>query len=249
MLPYEEFLRAKFALAPQAGLPCTPEEVSPLLKPHQRMATAWAVSGGRRALFASWGLGKTLCQLEFCRLLHAREGGKYLIVCPLGVRAEFQHDSHMLGMDWQFIRRTEEMASGQNFYLTNYESIRDGKLDPALFIGVSLDEASVLRSFGSLTTQAFVRLFPTVRYRLTATATPAPNRYLEILRYAHFLGVMDQGQALTRFFQRDSTKAGNLTLYPSQEKSFFTWLSSWSLWLQSPADLCTCDCHKEGYHD
>ena len=48
---------------------------------------------------------------------------------------------------------------------------------------------------------------------------------------------MDTGQALTRFFKRDSTKANNLTLYPHKEQEFWLWVSSWALFLSSPADL------------
>lgn len=244
MLDYDAFLRAKFALAPQSGIPCDPAEVSPILKPHQRDSVVWAVQGGRRALFHAFGLGKTLQQLEICRLLHRHTPGKYLIICPLGVRQEFQRDARLLDMRWQFIRRPDEMPPGQDFYLTNYESVRDGKLDPALFTGVSLDEASVLRSYGSKTYQEFLTLFPTVRFRFVATATPAPNRFKELIHYAGFLGVMDTGEALTRFFQRDSTKANNLTLYPHQEQAFWLWLASWALFLQKPSDLGYSD---EGY--
>jgi hypothetical protein len=66
---YAEFLAAKVSIATASGLACDPSEVNPLLKPHQRDAVAWAVSGGRRALFESFGLGKSLQQLEICRLI------------------------------------------------------------------------------------------------------------------------------------------------------------------------------------
>ena len=98
--------------------------------------------------------------------------------------------------------------------------MRDGRLDPSLFNAVSLDEASVLRSFGSKTYQTFLTLFDQVPYRFVATATPSPNRYKELIHYAGFLGIMDTGQALTRFFQRDSTKANNLTIYHTRSVSF-----------------------------
>ena len=76
-----------------------------------------------------------------------------------------------------------------------------------------------------------------MKYKLVATATPSPNRYKELIHYAGYLEVMDTGQALTRFFQRDSTKANNLTLYPHKEEEFWLWVSSWALFLSSPADL------------
>jgi len=100
-----------------------------------------------------------------------------------------------------------------------------------------LDEASVLRGFGTKTYQEFLPLFAGVPYRFVATATPSPNRYKELIHYAGYLGVMDTGQALTRFFQRDSTKANNLTLYPHKEKEFWLWVSTWALFLTKPSDL------------
>ena len=102
---------------------------------------------------------------------------------------------------------------------------------------MSLDEAATLRSFGSKTYQEFMLKFKGVRYKLTNTATPSPNRYKELIHYAGFLEVMDTGQSLTRFFKRDSTKANNLTLYPGREKEFWIWCASWGLFLQKPSDL------------
>jgi hypothetical protein len=183
-------------------------------------------------------------QLEIMRLMHAKTGGRTLIICPLGIRQEFKRDSGMLDMELKFIRRPEDMEDGHAHYITNYESVRDGKLDPNLFVAVSLDEASVLRSFGSKTYQEFLPLFSSVPYRFVATATPSPNRYKELIHYAGFLGVMDTGQALTRFFQRDSTKANHLTLYPHKEGEFWLWLHSWAVFVQYPSDIGFSD---EGY--
>src|SRR5207248_10313153 len=143
----------------------------------------------------------------------------------------------------KFIRSTDEL-DGQQIYLTNYESVRDGKVDPNAFEAVSLDEASVLRSYGSKTFQTFLPLFDQVPFRFVATATPSPNRYKELIHYAGFLGVMDTGQALTRFFQRDSTQANNLTLYPHKVEEFHLWLNTWAVFLQKPSDLGYSD---DGY--
>lgn len=234
---YLAFLRQKIKLAQFAGFDIDESEINPILKPHQKRIVQWAVHGGNRAIFASFGLGKSVMQIEVARLVQQRAGGKVLIVCPLGVRQEFRRDGAMLGVHFEFIRRPEEMTDGQDFYLTNYESIRDGKLDPNLFTVVSLDEASVLRSYGSKTYQEFLPLFAGVKFKFVATATPSPNRYKELIHYAGFLGIMDTGQALTRFFQRDSTQANNLTLYPHKEREFWLWLNSWAIFLQKPSDL------------
>lgn len=238
-MEYMDFLESKVELAPESGIEVSPDEVNPLLKPHQRDAVLWALKGGRRALFESFGLGKTMQEIEFCRLTVKHEGGKALIVLPLGVKQEFTKDARKLGIPAPaYVRNMDEVhhAVG-NILITNYERVRDGDIDPTFFTATSLDEASVLRSFGSKTYQIFLDKFKGVRFKLVATATPSPNRYKELIHYAGYLEVMDTGQALTRFFQRDSTKANNLTLYPSMEAEFWLWVSSWSLFITKPSDV------------
>lgn len=235
MTAYQDFLASKAPTPAEFGHDVDPGDCHPILKDHQRAIVQWAVKGGRRAIFAAFGLGKSIMQLETLRL-SIKDDERALIICPLGVRAEFRHDAEMLGLETTFVRRTSEVDA-PGIYITNYESVRDGKLDVTLFTAVSLDEASVLRSYGSKTFTSFLDMFDAVPYRFVATATPSPNRYKELIHYGGFLGVMDTGQALTRFFQRDSTKANNLTLYPHKEDEFWLWLSSWAVFLQSPADL------------
>lgn len=239
-MDYIDFLKAKMDIAPDTGFAIRDDEINPVLKPHQRDAVKWAIKGGRRALFESFGLGKTLQELEFCRIITAREGGKALIVMPLGVKQEFTRDAvELLGMDApQYVRtQTEAKAAKGTILLTNYERIRDGDIEPAYFTVTSLDEASVLRSYGSKTYQTFLDKFKGVKYKLVATATPSPNRYKELIHYAGYLEIMDTGLALTKFFQRDSTKANNLTLYPHKEEEFWLWLSTWALFITKPSDL------------
>lgn len=235
MSGYMRFLEEKRTHAPESGFD-PGDAISPALFPHQRDIVRWCLKGGRRAIFAAFGLGKSVMQLEIMRIVRERTGGRCLVVCPLGVRQEFARDGALIGVEPTFVRSTEEVGDA-GIYLTNYESVRDGRLDPSLFEGVSLDEASILRSFGTKTYQTFLPLFEGVPYRFVATATPSPNRYKELIHYAGFLGVMDTGQALTRFFQRDSTKANNLTLYPHKEREFWLWLASWAVFVQRPSDL------------
>lgn len=256
---YRAFLEAKIRMAPAIGFEIDIADINPALKPHTRALVQWGVRGGRRAFFASFGLHKTATQIETCRILKskvAEEGGPALalIVAPLGVRAEFFKEaskrfSGPFAVRLKFIRSPDEIeqetcVSVPVIYITNYETVRDGRIDPNLFDIASLDEASVLRSFGSKTYQTFLTLFDKVRFRFVATATPSPNRYKELIHYAGFLGVMDTGQALTRFFQRDPSKAGNLTLYPHKRQEFYFWLNSWAVFLQKPSDLGFSD---DGY--
>lgn len=240
---YEEFVASKAEFAPKSGFD-PGEEISDVLFPFQRDIVRWACKGGRRAIFAAFGLGKSLMQLELMRLIGKREGGRQLIICPLGVRQEFRRDAKLLGLEPKFIRRSEEVTVSSGLFLTNYESVRDDRLDVSLFNATTLDEASVLRSYGSKTYQTFLDKFRDVPYRFVATATPSPNRHKELIHYAGYLDVMKTGDALTRFFQRDSTKANNLTLYPHREREFWLWLASWAVFVQRPSDLGYSD---EGY--
>ncbi len=246
---YIDFLRRKIRLAEFDGFEVDLQEINPALKPHTRAIVQWCVRGGNRAVFASFGLHKTATQIETMRIIGAHTGKPSLITTPLGVRQEFLREANIRFHDdyavkLRFIRTNAEIDDERTIYLTNYESIREGKLDPNLFGQTSLDEASVLRSYGSKTYQEFLPLFSQVPFKFVATATPSPNRYKELIHYAGYLGIMDTGQALTRFFQRDSTQANNLTLYPHKEEEFWLWVSSWALFIQKPSDLGFSD---EGY--
>lgn len=248
-MTYHEFLESKIELAQDSGFEVNSADINKALKPHQGDAVIWALKGGRRALFESFGLGKTIQEIEFCKQVIDHEGGRALIVLPLGVKQEFTQDAvNVLGYDAPvYCRSMEEVEScDSSIVLTNYERVRDGDIRPDYFVATSLDEASVLRSFGSKTYQTFLDKFKNVPYKLVATATPSPNKYKELIHYAGYLEVMDTGQALTRFFQRDSTKANNLTLYPNMEDEFWLWVSSWALFITKPSDV-NPEYSDEGY--
>lgn len=241
---YNAFLAEKVAYDRAYGFSVHDDDITETLLPHQRELVKWGVAGGRRAYFARFGLGKTALQIETLRLIieHPASpvcGGRALIVAPLGVRAEFIADGKRLfDREIRFIRRTSEVdPEWSGIYVTNYESVRDKKLDVNQFQAASLDEAAVLRSYGSKTYQEFLGLFADLPFRYVATATPSPNRHKELIHYAGFLGVMDTGQALNRFFKRDSSKAGNLQIHPHKVNEFRMWLASWSVWVQKPSDL------------
>ena len=246
---YNHFLRAKIKLAPRKGFDVPLEQINPGLKPHTRDIVRWALQGGQRAIFASFGLHKTSTNLEVMRQIGIHRPCLRLIVLPLGVRQEFTREvakrfTGDCAIDLKFIRSDDEIGDVGTVYMTNYESVREGKVDPRKFGAASLDEASILRSFGSKTYQEFLPLFDQVEFKFVFTATPSPNRFKELIHYAGFLGVMDTGQALTRFFQRDSEKAGNLTLYPHKETEFWLWVASWACFIRRPSDLGHSD---EGY--
>lgn len=247
-MTYEDFLRDKMELAEETGFRVSRDELHPCLKPHQKDSVEWALKGGRRAIFAKFGMGKTVMQIEFNRQVLIHEGGgRALFVVPLGVKQEFAHDAvELIGIEAPKYITSMEEAQADGMYITNYERVRDGNIDPKEFVSVTLDEAAVLRSFGSKTYQTFLQKFKGVKYKLCCTATPDPNKYKELIHYGGFLEIMDTGQALTRFFQRDSTKANNLTLYPHKEEEFWLWISSWALFIGKPSDV-NPEYSDEGY--
>jgi len=259
-IPYDQFLGNKALSVPQKGFDITEDQLHPSKKPHQGLIIPWAIKGACRAIFAAFGLGKTHMQLEIARLVHQHEifdkfrpgainqfegKTKFLITCPLGTKHEFKREAKRLGIQITYVRNREELqAAPTGIVLTNYERVRDGDIVADDLIGISLDEASVLRSRSSKTFLEFNREFKQVQYRYVCTATPSPNEYIELLNYADFLGIMDISQAKTRFFKRNSEKADQLTLYAHKEEEFWMWVFSWATFITKPSVLGFSD---EGY--
>lgn len=254
---YRAFLEAKIPAAAPAGFEVRPDEVNPALKDFVQVIVLWAAAGGRRGIFSRFGLHKTSAQIELARLARLKEEFRPLIVLPLGVRHEFMDEAEKrfqgdYAVRLRFIRDAAELLSDDEeqsgpplIYLTNYESVRAGKLQQQPFGFVSLDEAAVLRGFGGTQTfREFMNGWDAVPLRYVATATPSPNEYIELLAYSAFLGVMDVGQAKTRFFKRDSEQADRLTLHAHKEREFWLWVASWALFVQQPSDLGFSD---DGY--
>ena len=237
-MKYYDFIKSKVAVAEQSGFDVA--DLNPALFPHQADSVRWALKGGRRAIFAAFGNGKTNMGLELAHQCAIHTGKQSLIICPLGVKQEFEHDAReILGYKPpKYVKTQAEVeAAGDEILITNYERVRDGDIDVTYFGCTVLDEAAVLRSFGSKTYQVFLDKFRGVQYKFVLTATPDPNKYKELIHYAGYNEIMDTGQALTRFFQRDSTKANNLTIYPHKDREFWLWVSSWALFYTKPSDV------------
>jgi hypothetical protein len=251
--PYKKFLASKKKVAEKFGFSIPFDAITikdPL--PHQPIIVQWTLEQGRAMLGLQFGLTKTVIQCEVMKQIWMKEGDPFcnhrlLFVCPLGVKPFFVQDAlEHCGIVLQYCTNDAEMdAANTPFILTNYERVRDGNITiDERILAITLDEGSVLRHLGTQTTQKFIEDCKHVKYRFVATATPAPNEYLEIINYAEFLGVMDRGQALTRWFKRDSLKAGNLTIHPQHEREFWLWVRSWSLFLSKPSELGFSD---DGY--
>jgi DNA modification methylase len=251
MEQYLNFLTSKIKVAEKTGVDIDTTLLHQSTKPHQRDIIDWSLSLGRALIAADCGMGKSHMAIESFRMLHLLHGGKYLIVTELGAADTFIDDDPevgegaRLGVKLDYVTcQAEAFESECYIIVTNYERVRMGEFDFAAFAGVWLDEGNYIKNMASETTEALGKQLQKVKYKYIATATPSPNETLELVNYAHVLGVCDRGQILTRYFQRNSVKAGELTLHPQHSDDFWLWVSSWAVFITRPSDLGYDD---EGY--
>ncbi len=237
---YQAFLAKKAVKAPRRGMASAPAMPSHL-KPFQQASTAFALEVGTAGLFLDTGLGKTRCQLHYCDVARQQTNGRALILTPLAVARQIEREGLALGYQCRVIRDQSEVGEGIN--ICNYDRLE--KLDPASFGAVSLDEASILKSFTGKTTRALIESFKGIRFKMVATATPAPNDHMELGNYGEYLEIMAANEMLSRFFINDtSTASQQWRLKGHAERAFWDWMASWSRMAETPSDLGDSD---DGY--
>lgn len=218
-----------------------PSSLHPSLKPHQAHCVDFAVRAGCAALFLDTGLGKTLCALDWARLVTERTNKPVLMLAPLAVSHQHQREAERFNLDAKAIREPTEIK-GTRTYITNYERL--DKFDADQFGGVVLDESSILKSFTGKTTRALIETFKQTPYRLACTATPAPNDHMELGQHAEFLGAMASAEMLARWFIADQTQMGRYRLKRAGVRPFWDWVASWGRCIAKPSDIGLSD---EGY--
>lgn len=238
-LPYEQFLDTKRPAICAGGVEIAPTDLSPRLFPYQRDVVTWALRLGKAALFEERGLGKTIQQCEWARVVQQRTGGRVLIACPLAVAHQTIAEAReLLGMGITYVRTQAEVnAAPTPIVITNYDRLLDKHFDPSAFAGVVLDESSILKHYTSATRNYLTRAFAGTPYRLACTATPSPNDIVELGNHSEFLGVMSAGDMLTKFFIRDSNRASTFRLRGHAVKDFWAWVTDWAVCLSRPSDL------------
>jgi hypothetical protein len=119
--------------------------------------------------------------------------------------------------------------------IINYEMM--DHFDASQFIGVVLDESSILKGEDSKTRVAVIDKFSRTPYRLSCTATPSPNDYMEIGSQSEFLGVMRHQEMLAMFFTHDGGETSKWRLKGHGKTRFWEWLATWMAFIRNPADL------------
>lgn len=228
---YHAFLQRKAIIDPPAGI--EPPTLSSALFPFQRDIVAWALRRGRAAIFAGTGLGKSLMELAWADAVHRVTGQNILHLAPLAVSSQMVREAGKFGIQAKLVRSRQDIGAGIN--ITNYQKL--DHFDLADFGGVILDESSILKSQTGHYRTELIRECAAIPYRLAATATPAPNDFMELGNHAEFVGVMSYTDMLATFFTHDGSETQKWRLKGHAEQEFWKWMASWSVMLRKPSDL------------
>jgi len=231
-MDYDKFLNRKVMDSTKDGFD-TKGELNPMLFDWQKDVTRWAIKIGKAALFEACGLGKTPQQLEWAKHIHEHTNKNILILAPLAVSLQTKKEGVKFGIDVNICRSQKDVKPGIN--ITNYEMV--DKFDASKFVGIVLDESSILKSFMGKTKQKLMNVFRNTQFKLACTATPSPNDHMELLNHADFLNVMPSNEALSRWFINDTMHFGTYRLKKHAIDSFWEWVSSWAVCLSNPSDL------------
>ena len=220
-MSYIDFIETKSFASRQAGFDA--DLSSYPLFPYQKDIVRWACMRGKSAIFADTGLGKTMMQLTWASQVVKETGGKVIILAPLAVKEQTIAEAEKFGI------------SLNNIDVNNYEQLHN--IEPSQYEGVVLDESSILKGINSKTRKLVQQCFNDTPYRLSCTATPSPNDFMELGTQSEFLGVMSQVEMLAMFFVHDGGDTSKWRLKGHGKRKFFEWLATWAIFITKPSDL------------
>jgi hypothetical protein len=237
---YSSFLDRKSQLSGNFGFP--PKWLPPFLFDFQAALVEWAVLKGRGAIFADCGLGKTAMEFVWAENIVRHTGSRVLIATPLAVAIQMQREAEKFGVRVH-LSRDGEVRDGIN--ITNYEQLH--LFNPSNFAGMVCDESSILKSFDGVRKGEITNFMRKMKYRLLATATAAPNDYIELGTSSEALGYLGHIDMLNRFFKNDNnnstaTKRSHREVVKWRFKGhaelpFWRWVCSWARAIRRPSDM------------
>ena len=240
---YREFIDRKTQAADSAGF--DPHWIPDSLFDFQRHLTEWAVKKGRAAIFADCGLGKTAMQLVWADNVYRQTRKPVLLLAPLAVSAQTVTEAAKFGVD---AARSTDGSIQAPVTVANYERLH--YFTPSDFGGVVCDESSILKSFDGTRRQEITDFMRKQKYRLLATATAAPNDYIELGTSSEALGYLGHMDMLNRFFKNDQNNSSVKRMYGEAPKwrfkghaelPFWRWVTSWARACRQPSDLGFAD--------
>jgi DNA modification methylase len=229
---YRSFLSTKRKSIKPCGIDVPIESMNEKLFPWQKAIVRWALKRGKAALFEDCGLGKTAQQLEWARCIAEHEGGRVLVLTPLAVAAQTLREADKFGI------RAEQSRDGKHseaIVVTNYQRLH--YFNPHDFVGIVLDESSILKAFEGQTRKELTEFAAGIKYRLACTATPSPNDLIELTNHAEFLDIMRGKEIIALFFRQDGNTTHAWRLKGHAVEPFYEWLAEWSLAMRKPSDL------------
>ncbi len=235
-LSYLDFIASKSFKHVEAGFEADDGFLPDGLFEFQKAIVKWALKKGRAGIFADTGLGKTAMQVAWANAVHQYTGNRVLIVAPLCVAQQTEHEAEKFGVRVRFVR---DFDKDTGIYVTNYEMLDKFQwaIDNNYFDGVVLDESSILKAQDGKTRTKIIRMCEKIPYRLSCTATPSPNDHMELGSQAEFLGIMSATEMLATFFTHDSGETSKWRLKGHGKYRFWEWLATWSVCIKRPSDL------------
>lgn len=239
---YQEFLKSKSQVQGMFGF--EPIWMPEFLFDFQQALVEWAIRKGRAAIFADCGLGKTPMQLVWAENVVRHTNKPVLIVTPLAVAAQTVREADKFGIDCK-VSRDGTVAS--NITVTNYERLH--YFDSANFSGVVCDESSAIKAFDGKRRKQVTRFLSKMPFRLLATATAAPNDFIELGTASEALGELSQSEMLSTFFRSSDNMRHSLFkegdfwnrakwfFRAHSELPFWRWVCSWARAIRKPSDM------------
>jgi len=228
---YDVFLKNKLKTKSNEGFEVNETELNSNLFDFQRFIVKRALKNGKYAIFADCGLGKTIMQLEWARLVSKHTNKPVLILTPLAVSGQRIKEGAKFGIEC--VKYTNQTDIG--VYITNYEQLDN--IDCSIFGGVVLDESSILKNFEGSIKKSIIDNFANTHYKLACTATPSPNDPMEIGNHSEFLDVMSRNEMLAMYFIHDGGETAKWRLKGHAVGLFYQFISTWAIMLNKPQDI------------
>lgn len=239
MKNYEEFLKTKQKQLIVSGFDIEIENLNENLFDFQKFSVQRALKQGKHAFFFDCGLGKTIMQLEWANQISLRENKPILILCPLAVSQQTINEAKKFGLRCE---KYHDDINDNGIYITNYDQLEN--INTELFIGIVLDESSILKNFEGKTKQLILERFKNTPYKLACTATPSPNDPMELGNHSEFLDIMTRNEMLAMYFIHDGGETAKWRLKGHGRKAFYEFVGGWALMASKPSDIGFC---ADGY--
>lgn len=230
-MEYLDFLETKKINVKKSGFDVQESDLNPKLFDFQKFCVRKMLKNGKGAIFAGCGNGKTLMQLEWAKKVADREKRPVLILAPLSVSHQTIAEGNRFGYTVKLYR---DMDKDTQIAITNYEQIDN--IDILRFVGIVLDESSILKNFTGHYRRVLTQRFKGTPYKLCCSATPSPNDLNEIGNHSEFLDVLDAQDMRSKWFVREEGM-NNYRLKGHAKADFYGWIASWAIMFENPADI------------